>query len=500
MRRHALLIGVDRYDDERITPPRYAADDAWALAAAFIERCRFDEVIVLAKEPPYRALESGGITRIRHGGRPTLKNIIDHLRRLATQLSADSLFVFGFSGHGVEDKGRKEAYLYAADSLADHHIVDSLPVGTLLDLLSRLPTRWQVLLLDAGRNDPRAGRGDTDNSLGDILAKNLVGFTRNEARAEDRHTAFLCACRPGQRAYEWPNFKHSVCTHYLLQGLTGAAWTGGRLTFRGLAHHAKIAMEGWPEAVGLQQEPWFEQSDTEDIVMGVQDDTVLNSAAEAAAPAMAAADTHLHQPLLQQTEKTIAPLKTVLFTEKWLRLGRDAGRSFSLTRKGALTSNMAGTDDGSGAFSTLQVKIGDANYLELLASQAGHVTLINPGTSGDFYLLTPNDGAPSVVAQAGQRLTSPGALIPGGLPCQDGPIGEEYLVAFITPQPIFDPAELGAPDHPMGLSRWDPETNGPIAPFRHIAPERIARMEQQLAALPSGGWAVAVLRYRVVRA
>jgi hypothetical protein len=306
MKRHALLIGVDDYDDERITPLRYAGADAWALADAFVEGCRFDEVIVLADTPRPRAVDSGESTRIRHGGRPAVKNIIDHLRQLATRLHADSLFVFGFSGHGVEDNGREEAYLYAADSLADHHTVNSLPVGTLRDLLGRLPTRWQVLLLDACRNDPRAGKGDTDNPLGDVLARNLVGFARNEAGAVERQTAFLSACRRGQRAHEWPDFRHSVCAHYLLQGLTGPAWTGGRLTIRGLAHHAKTGMEGWQRAAGLQQDPWFEQSGTEDIVLGERDTVILATAAEARAAsaqgeaaalagAAAAAETRLQQ-------------------------------------------------------------------------------------------------------------------------------------------------------------------------------------------------------------
>jgi hypothetical protein len=281
MKRHALLIGVDLYDDERITPLRYAGDDAWALAGAFVERCRFDEVIVLSEAPDTDP--AGPPAGVRHGGRPTVKNIIDHLRRLATHLRDDSLFVFGFSGHGVEDNGREEAYLYAADSLADHHTVNSLPVGTLRDLLGRLPTRWQVLLLDACRNDPRAGKGDTDNPLGDVLAKNLVGFARNGAGTDDRHTAFLSACRRGQRAHEWPDFQHGVCSHYLLQGLAGPAWSGGRLTIRGLAHHAKTGMEGWQRAAGLQQEPWFEQSGTEDIVLGEQDTALLATAAEARA-------------------------------------------------------------------------------------------------------------------------------------------------------------------------------------------------------------------------
>jgi uncharacterized caspase-like protein len=144
MKRHALLIGVNCYDDERITPLRCAEADAWALAGAVVESCRFDEVIVLAETPAHGAGDAGPPAGVRHGGRPTVKNIIDHLRQLATRLGEDSLFVFGFSGYGVEDNGREEAYLYAADSLADHHTVNNLPVGMLRDLLGRLPTRWQV--------------------------------------------------------------------------------------------------------------------------------------------------------------------------------------------------------------------------------------------------------------------------------------------------------------------------------------------------------------------
>jgi hypothetical protein len=208
----------------------------------------------------------------------------------------------------------------------------------------------------------------------------------------------------------------------------------------------------------------------------------------------------VHDQVYQQAQKNTSRPGMDQFAEKWLKLGRAAGRCFSVVRRGALTRNMVGAGWGGGAFSTLQVEIGEPNHLELSAPQAGHLTLINPGTSGDFYLLTPNDDATAVIAERGQRLTSPGELIPRGLPPQNGPTGEEYLVAFVTPQPLFDQAELATTDHPLGLSRWDPASNGSVAPFRHIAPQRIARLEQQLAALPPGSWSVGVLRFLVVRA
>ncbi len=214
----------------------------------------------------------------------------------------------------------------------------------------------------------------------------------------------------------------------------------------------------------------------------------------------------LHQETLDRIEPKTPRLRTALFAERYLELGRRTGRQFTIIRRGVRTRNLVSAhrasskSGGTGGYTQLQVRMGEPNYLEFLAPQAGHVTLINPGTSGDFYLLTPNDEAPSVPVNSGDRLTAPGRLIPKGLGPQSGPPGDEYLLALITPEPLVRPEDLAQPNQRGGLSRLDPESGGDIAPFRHLHPDLMTRIEQQLEALPADSWSAGVLRYLVVPA
>ena len=73
-------------------------------------------------------------------------------------------------------------------------------------------------------------------------------------------TALLAACSPGQRAYEHQN--HGVFTHYLLQGLDGAAWEGDQLRFESLARYTHHEVREWSRgffAGEVRQVPWFEK-------------------------------------------------------------------------------------------------------------------------------------------------------------------------------------------------------------------------------------------------
>lgn len=202
--------------------------------------------------------------------------------------------------------------------------------------------------------------------------------------------------------------------------------------------------------------------------------------------------------------------RTVRFTEGLIVAARTRATRFSVLRVGAemmeaTPRNLVGGGEipplgktGDQAFAVPVVRIGARHGFRLLAPREGHVTLINPGTSGDFYLLTPNDDAPSIRAKRGDLLEVPGRLIPKGLPAQAGPPGEETLVALVTAEPLFTAEELAAPDETGGLTRWDPCSRTDVVPFRHIAGERIDALEERLLALPPRSWAVGVLKYLVI--
>lgn len=199
---------------------------------------------------------------------------------------------------------------------------------------------------------------------------------------------------------------------------------------------------------------------------------------------------------------------TALFAEDWLRRGREAGNLFNLRCRRAVQrqtrSILPNTVPHQPSFPTRGLAIGSPIELLLTAPRDGYLTLINPGTSGDFYLLTPNDEALDLRAAAGRTLSS-AELMPRREFRQHGPEGQEYLVAFVTPTPLFSRAELEV-DSADGLSRECPylsrRDGRPVSvqPLRHVAAARVKAMERQLEGLPAGSWSVGFLRYLVVEA
>ena len=256
MKKLALLIGVEDYRDALISPLRFARADVIGLADGLRERCAFDDVRVLAGEGPDDA--------------PDLLNIVTALRDLAGELRPDDTFLLFFAGHGVEKDGH--GYLLTRDSSQAFPEHGSLSLELLRKNLESLSAGRRVLMVDACRNCPDAGRSDADNRMGDAISRDIVAAARSQPPSA-MTTAFLAACRSGQRAYEWPAKGHGVFTYYLLQGLAGPAWTPEGLEFRRLAGYAAKEVRQWAvntPGISLPQEPWYEEfGDPEPIMLAV---------------------------------------------------------------------------------------------------------------------------------------------------------------------------------------------------------------------------------------
>ncbi|HEY8668309.1 MAG TPA: caspase family protein [Tepidisphaeraceae bacterium] len=221
MKKLALLVGVDNYQDKSISPLRFAGADVKALADRLLNRCGFDQARVL----------SGA----RGANAPTLGNLLDALGDAASEVRAEDLFLFCFSGHGVEVG--EQSYLLTQDSRQARPELLSLAVSM----------------------------------MSEVMAKDIAALAKAPARGTGV-SASLSACGPGQRAYEWHNKGHGAFTHYLLEGLDDAAWDGELLTFRRLADHTIKEVARWSESThGISdlQVPWYEVSGgADDIVLG----------------------------------------------------------------------------------------------------------------------------------------------------------------------------------------------------------------------------------------
>lgn len=245
MKKYALVVGISQYADPEITDLSFAARDAEEVGQCLVEVCGFDEV---------RTLASGGDYEPDH------VNVVDALCNLAPLLSQDDLFLFYFAGHGIEAKSG--ARLLTSNSRIRMPELASVSMEVLSDCLSRIECADRVLILDACRNDPRKGMGDEDNLLTSGFSRDIMAMAETPVEGVVPTTCVLFSCRPGERAYEWPDMQHGAFSHYLLEGLRGAAADGsGRITVQGLGQYVESQVPRWAKKARTPrpQTPWGEQ-------------------------------------------------------------------------------------------------------------------------------------------------------------------------------------------------------------------------------------------------
>jgi Caspase domain len=188
-RRWALLVGVDQYQDKQITSLTGAAADAHALADALVKYAGFDpqHVIVLATDlPPER--------------QPTKGNILVRLSNISSLVPKDGLLLFSFAGHGIERNG--EAFLLSADAKVsnDIRVVQETTIGArhIKNWIQDMGIKQVLMLMDACRNDPMAGRSETPNRMAESYRKAFMFDVQNH---DVEAFATLYATRVGERAY-----------------------------------------------------------------------------------------------------------------------------------------------------------------------------------------------------------------------------------------------------------------------------------------------------------
>ena len=224
-KRWAVVIGVDNYGEEQISPWQGSANDARSLRDALIQYAGFptDQVILLSSDQPLQK-------------QPSRSVIVQSLNNLRDRVPRDGLLLVSFAGHGIERNGR--SYLIPSDApeVADLALLESVAINVerLKELIRATGASQVMLILDAARNDPMPGRSG-DN----LMTSNFVrSFNFDVSRREVTSFATLFAAEVGQRAYDYNAKKQGYFTLALIDGLRGeAANEKGEVTLAGLVKY-----------------------------------------------------------------------------------------------------------------------------------------------------------------------------------------------------------------------------------------------------------------------
>jgi uncharacterized caspase-like protein len=146
--------------------------------------------------------------------------INDALDRLARDVSPDDTVVIFFSGHGAQRIGGFEPGEYLCPVEADWYDLRATAISTdeFTVALGALRAGRVAVFLDAchsgGVGEPR----DAGLHVRPGLSEGAYGQL-----AEGRGRAIIASCRPDEVSWELPGMPNGLFTHYLLEGLRGAA-------------------------------------------------------------------------------------------------------------------------------------------------------------------------------------------------------------------------------------------------------------------------------------
>src|SRR5947208_12306989 len=118
-------------------------------------------------------------------------------------------------------------------------------LGKVYEELDRSFAGVKVLLVDACRDDPKAGRGSR-------------GIDADTAPNPPRGVAALFSCSAGERAFELDQYKHGVFFYHLLDALKGKAKNSeGEVTFGSLSDYvqSRVSREVPKLLDGAKQSP-----------------------------------------------------------------------------------------------------------------------------------------------------------------------------------------------------------------------------------------------------
>ncbi len=241
MKRAALFVGVNRYEDPEITSLEYAENDATELYAFFKHRAGYDDV--------------------RHLLSPDSDKILDTASDMLQRLGPEDLFLFFFAGHGVEHGGRHLLLCPKVRYSRLKYHPDAVP----LDLLKQETSMGgvnRILILDACRTDLLKGRRSLGQGMRDVQCLRTMVAQSSPSQGS---LAILCSCDEGQQAQELHQLGQGLFTQVLLDMFESSE--RGRLSLslgdefeeRLVAGMRNLARNA---GMGATQRPWIQKSGT----------------------------------------------------------------------------------------------------------------------------------------------------------------------------------------------------------------------------------------------
>jgi uncharacterized caspase-like protein len=244
----AVIIGVGRYQSTEIPSLRYTVADAESFHQILVGPGGFKkEHVLLITDKTEKT--------------PTLRNIKWALGTfLARSAKKDDTVLIFFAGHGapeIDQRGVERdglaKYLIPSDADPDDLYSTALPMDEMQTIFGRVEAERMVVFLDACYSGAAGGRtfSSKKTRAANLDDQFLERLTRSKGRA------IITASRPSEVSIELPELGHGIFTHYLVQGLKGAADLNkdGIITVQELYEYVEQQVSAKSRSVGGNQHP-----------------------------------------------------------------------------------------------------------------------------------------------------------------------------------------------------------------------------------------------------
>ena len=233
-RRWAILVGVNRYEDQQgIGSLRYCVQDVNLLSEVLTGPLGgFDAKNVLAV--------TDDAANPMH--RPTYSNLVTMIPRWLEDVGPEDDVLIAFSGHGLEEDG--QCYLLPGDAKRGNLRLTSVSVPQLRRWLEACKAKRKLLILDACHS----GAGKAVEKMSEAMKREIE---------TGRGSLRLASCDTDQKSSEDEALGHGVFTHYLATCLRGKGDSDGDGRVTVDEAHQYVARETvrWAREHGLRQDP-----------------------------------------------------------------------------------------------------------------------------------------------------------------------------------------------------------------------------------------------------
>jgi hypothetical protein len=220
------LIPPKQRDMSFVKPPQYVKPkpQVWVMSVGVAS---YKNPRIALKYPQSDALEMQGLWRGPEGGsldynhimvltndRATRRNILDSMRVLFSRAAEDDLVVFYFSGHGL-----KGAFL--PHDYDDNDV--KIEYTELNSLLKSCPAKHKLVIGDACFVGSLWASKSVETSVFQSPDESQSSTFFRELNRTAPGTAFMLSSSADEESFEISSYGRSIFTHYILEGLKGAA-------------------------------------------------------------------------------------------------------------------------------------------------------------------------------------------------------------------------------------------------------------------------------------